>query len=307
MYAFSKQTLDSLRHAGWYEGRECEQFDEYKRILTQEEFELSDTIEQFLKSFGGLLVKPPHTYKLCKVRLERMRYIESPNKTSRGKKMTNQTNQEMLSFLTHSLNNILGSAPTKLRHTIRSLSAEYEKNTTQYTEINSLNSLLTTFYMVDNLIQTVKQYMTKKEVFQSSWHQDNQGEGRIDFVIAFALRQTLSRILFQSSVAKLKKLLPYTDIKKLRHSFIDEIIALELTPNNAEKVFAWIKQHFDIFVFDLESAKDIHFSRDKFVQTSPSRQSKPKHAQLCRHNSRRALAMMSERVESPVKRDSNRC
>jgi hypothetical protein len=60
MYAFSKQTLDSLRHAGWYEGRECEQFDEYKRILNQEEFELSDTIEQFLKSFGGLLVKHPH-------------------------------------------------------------------------------------------------------------------------------------------------------------------------------------------------------------------------------------------------------
>jgi hypothetical protein len=176
--------------------------------------------------------------------------------------MTNQTNQEMLSFLTHSLNNILGSAPTKLRHTIRSLSAEYEKNTTQYTEINSLNSLLTTFYMVDNLIQTVKQYITKQEVFQSSWHQDNQGEGRIDFVIAFAMRQTLSRILFQSSVTKLKKLLPYTDIKKLRHSFIDEIIALELTPNNAEKMFAWIKQHFDIFVFDLESAKDIHFSEN---------------------------------------------
>jgi hypothetical protein len=60
MYGFSKKTLDYLQCAGWYEGRECEQLDEYKRILKQEEFELSDTLEQFLKSFGGLLVKHPH-------------------------------------------------------------------------------------------------------------------------------------------------------------------------------------------------------------------------------------------------------
>jgi len=60
MYGFSKNTLDYLQCAGWYEGREYEQLDEYKRILKQEEFELSETIEQFLKSFGGLLVKHPH-------------------------------------------------------------------------------------------------------------------------------------------------------------------------------------------------------------------------------------------------------
>ncbi len=170
----------------------------------------------------------------------------------------------MLSFLTHSLNNILGSAPTKLRHTIQQLSAEYEKNTTQYTEINSLNSLLTTFFIVDNLIQTAKQYTTEPSVFQLSWHQDNQGEGRIDLVVALVLRQTLSRILFHSSVAKVKKLLHDTQVnlKKLRHSFIDEMIALELTPDNTEKVFAWIKQHFDIFRFYLESAEKSHFAEN---------------------------------------------
>ncbi len=60
MYGFSKKTLDYLHQAGWYEYRKCEQFDEYKRILNQEEFELSETIEQFLKRFGGLIVKYPH-------------------------------------------------------------------------------------------------------------------------------------------------------------------------------------------------------------------------------------------------------
>jgi transcriptional regulator with XRE-family HTH domain len=53
-------TSDYLRRANWYEGRECEQFDEYKRILNQEGFRLSNTIEQFLKSFGGLRVEHPH-------------------------------------------------------------------------------------------------------------------------------------------------------------------------------------------------------------------------------------------------------
>jgi hypothetical protein len=180
--------------------------------------------------------------------------------------MAIQTNQEMLSFLTHSLNNILGSAPETVRQTIRLLSrsGDYEKNTAQYKAINNISSLFTIFYIVDNLIQTFKQCATKPEIFQLSWHQDNQGEGHIDFVVAFALRQTLSRILFHSSVAKVKELLHDTEIniKKLRHSFIDEIIALELTPDNTEKVFAWIKQHFNIFRFDLEFAKEIHFAEN---------------------------------------------
>jgi len=60
MYGFSKKTLDYLHSAGWYDGRKCEQLDEYKRILNQKEFEVSDTIEQFLKHFGGLFIKYPH-------------------------------------------------------------------------------------------------------------------------------------------------------------------------------------------------------------------------------------------------------
>jgi hypothetical protein len=60
MYGFSKKTLDYLHHAGWYEGRACGQLDEYKIILNKKDFELSDTIEQFLKHFGGLFIKYPH-------------------------------------------------------------------------------------------------------------------------------------------------------------------------------------------------------------------------------------------------------
>jgi len=54
---FSQKTINDLHHAGWYEGRKCKPFSEYKRLLNQENFELSETIEQFLKSFGGLSIK----------------------------------------------------------------------------------------------------------------------------------------------------------------------------------------------------------------------------------------------------------
>jgi len=172
--------------------------------------------------------------------------------------------QKTVSFLTHSLGNMLGTAPEAARQAIRLLSSDnYEKNTAHYQAINNISSLLTTFSVVENLIQTFKQYTTKPDIFQLSWHQDKQGKGSIEFVVVFALRQTLSRIFFQSSVAQVKELLPSgaeLNIKKLRHSFIDEIIALDLTPDNVQLVLAWLKQHFDIFVFDLEATKNIHFA-----------------------------------------------
>ncbi len=180
--------------------------------------------------------------------------------------LNSEATVDKVSFLTHSLGNMLGTAPEAARQAIRLLSSDnYEKNIAHYQAINNISSLLTTFSVVDNLIQTFKQYTTSPDIFQLSWHQDNQGNGNIEFVIVFALRQTLSRIFFQSSVTHVKQLLPSgteLNIKKLRHSFIDEIIALDLTPDNAKLILAWLKQHFDIFVLDLEAAKDIHFAEN---------------------------------------------
>jgi hypothetical protein len=131
-----------------------------------------------------------------------------------------QTNPEMLSFLTHSLNNILGTAPETVRQTIRLLSrsSDYEKNTAQYKAINNVSSLFVIFSLIDTLITTVKLSVAAPNDFKSSWHQDSQGEDNIELVLAFALRQTVSRILF-SSASKVKKLLPSStefNIKTLR-------------------------------------------------------------------------------------------
>lgn len=91
-----------------------------------------------------------------------------------------KANKQMLSFLTHTLNNSLGTAPEILRQTIYLLNREYEKEIAHYKAIKNILSLLTTFSIIENLIQTVKQYTTEPEIFQLSWQQDNQGEGSID-------------------------------------------------------------------------------------------------------------------------------
>jgi signal transduction histidine kinase len=179
-----------------------------------------------------------------------------------------QANKQMLSFLTHTLNNSLGTAPEMLRQTIRLLSGEYEKNRTHDKAINNILSLFTTFSIIENLVQTFKQYINEPKAFQLSWQQDNQGEGSFDLVMAEALRQTLSRIFFQL-YRKLKVFLPPNTefspyLKQLQHSFIAEIMVLELNSQNAEQMFGWIKQHFDVFVFDFEAAaKQIHFDVNK--------------------------------------------
>jgi hypothetical protein len=180
--------------------------------------------------------------------------------------MAIQTNQEMLSFLTHSLNNILGSAPETVRQTIRLLSrsGDYEKNTAQYKAINNISSLFTRFSLVDALIKTVKLSIADPNDLESSWHQDNQGEGNIELVLVFALRQTVSRILF-SPADELKKRLPSGtkfNIKTLRQSFMNDVMALELDNNNAEQVFQWLRQNMNLFSWHLEKTTAIQFKKN---------------------------------------------
>jgi signal transduction histidine kinase len=188
------------------------------------------------------------------------------SKTRNHKKMTTQNNQEMLSFLTHSLNNILGSAPETVRQTIHLISrgGDYEKNTAQYKAINNMSSLFNRFSLVDALIKTVKLSIADPNELESSWHQDNQGEAHIELVLAFALRQTVSRILF-SPADELKKRLPagtQFNIKTLRQSFMNEVMALELDNNNVEPVFQWLRQNLNLFSWHLEKTTAIHFKKN---------------------------------------------
>lgn len=176
-----------------------------------------------------------------------------------------EANKQMLSYLTHTLRNSLGTGPETVRQTIRLLQGEYHKDLPHYKAINNMVSLLTTFLLIETLIQTFRQYISDHKAFLSAWQQDSQGKGSIEWVMAFALRQALSRILFQLH-EKLEDLLPPDtdlDLKMLRDSFMTDVVMLDLSPEHTEPVFAWLKQHLDILELDLEQSKEIHFGENK--------------------------------------------
>jgi hypothetical protein len=169
--------------------------------------------------------------------------------------------KKMVSFLTHTLTNSLGTVPSTLRDIIERLSPEYEQKTKL---INELASLVTTFSIVNTLVKTFKLYIADHSRFESSWHQDNQGESSIELVLALALRETVNNILF-SPASRVKKLLPSgteLNIKALRESFMNEMMVLELDSHNAEQVFRWLTQNLNIFSFELEKNSAIHFKKN---------------------------------------------
>jgi hypothetical protein len=198
--------------------------------------------------------------------IETMEQAEHRKEITKTKKNAQEeANRQMLSYLTHTLRNSLGTGPETIRQTIRLLQGEYRKDMPHYKAINNMVSLLTTFLLIETMLETFKQYISEPKAFQSAWQQDNQGRGSIELVTAFALRQALSRLLFQLH-EKLEDLL-LTDtnwnLKDLRDSFMTNVVMLELNPERTGQVFAWLKQHLDILELDLESSQKIHFGENK--------------------------------------------
>ncbi|MEN8219878.1 MAG: hypothetical protein ABFS56_26730 [Pseudomonadota bacterium] len=70
--------------------------------------------------------------------------------------------KKMVSFLTHTLTNSLGTVPSTLRDIIERLSPEYEPKTKL---INELASLVTTFSIVNTLVKTFKLYVADHSRF----------------------------------------------------------------------------------------------------------------------------------------------
>jgi hypothetical protein len=167
--------------------------------------------------------------------------------------------KEMVSFLTHTLNNCFGTVPSTLRDIIERLSPEYEQKTKL---LNELASLLTTFSMINTLTKTFRLYVANQRRFEMSWHQDNQGgKGNLELVLALALRHAVSSILF-SPVDEVERRLPsgtQINIKVLRESFMDEVMVLELDNNNANQVFQWLTQNLNLFSLALEKTSALQF------------------------------------------------
>lgn len=161
-----------------------------------------------------------------------------------------QANMEMLSFLTHTLNNSLGSVKEGVNLIIKELGTNYETDSHKFEAVLRMLSLANIFSVTGNLVHTFKQVLSEPAEFQKNWKEDNKGTSSIISVIAIAIQQTTNRLFFElhnSHLTKFFPLLTEEDCDKLRQQFIKEII---LTNSNITNCFDWLKINFNIISLD---------------------------------------------------------
>ncbi len=182
-------------------------------------------------------------------------------------KALQEKEKEMLSFFTHTMRNALATAPQSLRKTIHLLgSDDYEKNQNHYEAINNITSLFSTLSLMDCLIETFKQSINDPQEFKIAWQNDSSGEATPKWVIAFALRQSLHRIIFMSDTTELKKLINNQTqlIKSTRKTFLEKVLQLDLDNEGVNSFYDWLPSIPTINVFIEESNLRFGVSKTKF-------------------------------------------
>lgn len=174
-----------------------------------------------------------------------------------------ETHKQTLSFLTHTLNNALSTAPASARQAIRILGDLYDRSSAEYKAINNIASLHATVLFVQNLLNTFKQYVSSPEEFAAAWQRDTGGDATVPLVLALALRQSISRVVFsENHQEELKRLLPNKEVeavKEIRKAFLVDLLSIDLTPENANEVFDWVHQHFDVIHIELQPDAEVCF------------------------------------------------
>jgi TPR repeat protein len=174
-----------------------------------------------------------------------------------------QTQKDMLSYLTHTLNNTFAGRPEAARQAMRILGSELYENNAGYTAINNIASMMSTFLFAQQLVSTFKVYVADPEALRKNWETDREGDASITTVLAMSVRQTLSQIVFSSNqLSTLNRLLLNKGgdaIKNARKSFMDEMIPLDVSAANAHRVFDWVRDHIGIMHITIDPAAELHF------------------------------------------------
>lgn len=183
-------------------------------------------------------------------------------------KAIHEKEKEMLSFFTHTMRNSLATAPQSLKEAIRLLgSDDYEKNQIHYEAVNNITSLFSTLSLMDCLINTFKQSINDPQEFKLAWQNDSSGEATPEWVIAFALRQSLYRIIFMSDTTELRKLINNQEplIKSTRKTFLEKVLPLDLeNEKDVNSFYHWLPSIPAIDVFIEESNLRFGVSKTKF-------------------------------------------
>lgn len=179
------------------------------------------------------------------------------------RRVRDETQRDMLSYLTHTLNNTLSSGPEAARQVMRILGTEMYENNRDYKAINNIATMFSTFLFAQQLLKTFKLYIADPEMLRSHWRSDTDGDSSLHAVIALTLRQTLSQLVFAANhQASLQRLLPHRvegEVKAIRKSFMEEIVSLDVDASNAKKVFDWVAEHLGTVSIAIEEEAEIRF------------------------------------------------
>jgi hypothetical protein len=201
-----------------------------------------------------------HFHILKQRAIDQLHVIELEEEAHQAK---DQAQKDMLSYLTHTLNNTLSSGPESARQAMRILGSELYENNREYKAINNIASMFSTFLFAQQLLKTFKLYIAEPETLRLSWDADVEGDATIAVVLAVTLRQTLSQVVFASNhQAALQRLLPHKDagaVKAIRRAFMDEIVPLDVDATNTGQVFEWVQDHLGLIHVNIDPALELHF------------------------------------------------
>jgi hypothetical protein len=179
-----------------------------------------------------------------------------------------QTQKDMMSFLTHTLNGALGTGQFTLKSVISDLAQE---NNLKTDEINRLTSLFSSFSLVTTMLDTFKIYLQDKNKFRENWKKDDGKDADIKLVLAEVLRLLFLEWFFVKDPSDRHKLLSGCgDFKnkdsmkdysrKIKKDFIQEIIAIEIDKSNAFKMIEWF--HKKLMFLDIQiKGKPVNFNK----------------------------------------------
>ena len=212
-----------------------------------------ETALRIMRRAGGVL---DTQRKLREISLKATKQVEI-------ERAREQTQRDMLSYLTHTLNNTFSGRPQAARQAMEILGSELYENNAGYTAINNIATMLSTFLFAQQLVNTFKLYIADPQALRKNWEMDREGDASVTTVLAMVLRQTLSQLVFASNhLAALRRLLPHKDadaIKHIRKSFMSEMIPIDVDAANASVVFEWVQDHLGSIHVAIDPAAELHF------------------------------------------------
>ena len=168
----------------------------------------------------------------------------------------------MLSFLTHTLNNALGTGDNTIQKVISDLSNTENKQNQQ--NIYRLNSLFANFSLIRNLLKTYKIYIQEPAFFQERWQKDSSGEANLVWVLVYSLRQITSQLLYVSDPKVFNRLQKSTKKygnkeelkkanKKIRESFVNDLLVKDINRENVPDLFKWFTLNLPFIKINLNA------------------------------------------------------